>query len=189
VEQADTSYCAENIVTDPKSLTGVSVQLNDVANPCTAARKVTTAIINRIRTNPPKRANLSGSLAMIDPCTTVDDTTAASAVSGTAQKSQPGFYECDWENGVRQLSVAFSIGSDPKDGAEGQVDLGGVTGYQQNTAGGCEIKWVTRSSGSDEFDSEIVDVTFKYLTQAQGDTCPRTLAAAKVVATKVPKPS
>lgn len=196
-EDKASSECTDKIVTQTNPTIGIAVEASIKGDSCTPARKLAQAVIERIRSNPPQRANTNGSLAVIDPCGTVDDPTAATAIGGQPQKSYQSLFKCDWQGTTSyDLTVTFSVGEDPKDdttlGTPQPVDLGnGVSAYQLLTTDvypSCEIKWITRQTGSDG-SGEFVDVEFDNVEKQQVDVCSKALAVAKVVATKVPKPS
>jgi hypothetical protein len=69
LEQPITEECDEWIIT-PNPRIGILVDIHTEYAPCVTAREVATAMINHIRTNPPKRQISAGSLSMIDPCGT-----------------------------------------------------------------------------------------------------------------------
>jgi hypothetical protein len=194
-EKPESDECVEDIATQATPLTGIEVVAKSSANPCIPARAFATAIINRVRGNPPQRSNTNGSLALIDPCTTVEDGTAATTVGGTPQKIDKGLFQCGWQggNGVT-LTVSFYVGDDPKNdtsiGTIRPVDLDGINAYQTPNPednAGCAIRWATRSTGP--HDVETVDIRLQNQQHQQADLCATTFAVAKVVATKVPKPS
>jgi hypothetical protein len=185
--------CTEGIVTQLNPSLGIEVNVHTHYVPCDPALKIATAVINHVRTNPPKRQIPAGSLITVNPCGTVDAPTVAAVVGPAATPAQGSFYACAWEGGPFGLTVTFSVGDVQKtsDGntTPQQIGLGGVTGYQtQPDNQSCEIGWEARPTGSPH-EFEIVDVKVDNLGQQQADTCAKVTAAAKVVATKVPKPS
>ncbi|HEY4020785.1 MAG TPA: hypothetical protein VGM75_18990 [Pseudonocardiaceae bacterium] len=192
LEQPNPDECAEQILTpDPKI--GIMVDIHTHYAPCVPARKITASIINRIRSNPPKRQIPAGSLSMADPCGTADDPTVAAAVGPVSTEVRKTLYDCEWHGGPLSLSVSFSVGDarQPNDGqaTPQPIDLGGVTGYQvQPDHQSCEIGWNVRpAAAAHQF--ELVHVEVDNLGQQPVDTCAKTLPAAKAVLTKVPKPS
>ncbi|HJP77676.1 MAG TPA: hypothetical protein VJ914_25635 [Pseudonocardiaceae bacterium] len=191
-EQSLSGECYEQIIT-PSPKIGIQVEVRTQYASCVTARDVTTAMINHIRTNPPKRPSTAGSLSTIDPCATVEDPTAAAAIGSASTQARPSLYECDWHGGPLSLSVAFTVGDAqvPNYGqaAPQPVDLGGVTGYQVRPDGQtCEIGWNVRPIGaSHQF--ELVYVTVTNLGTQPVDTCAKTVAVAKSAKTKVPQPS
>ncbi|HEX3791261.1 MAG TPA: hypothetical protein VHW44_25590 [Pseudonocardiaceae bacterium] len=188
----DGSACFERIITASSPDTGIEVQADVKKDPCTPARQLAQSVITRLRGNPPKRSNLSGSLAALDPCTMVDDATAAAAVGANPDKTIDGLYKCDWQGEHTGLTVTFTSGEDPKaDDAIATpqpVDLGGVTAYtvySTDVFPSCEVKWMTRQTS--DGNGEIVDVEFDNVDKVQVDTCAKAVAVAKVILPKVPK--
>ena len=192
LEEENPDECDELILTqDPKI--GIMVQIQTHYGPCVTARQITTAMIDHIRTNPPKRQTSAGSLSMLDPCDTVDGPTAAATVGPAPRETRKTLYTCNWDAGPLDLSVAFWVG-DAQVPNYGQatpqpVDLGGVTGYQVlPDKQSCEIGWNARPAGAPH-QFEVVYVEVETLGVQPVDTCAKALPAAKAVLTKVSKPS
>lgn len=194
MEEFIVDECDEEILTpDPKIGIMMQAQIHDA--PCAVARDITTAMINHIRTDPPKRQHPPGSVGLIDPCDTVDAPTAAAAVGPSARKTRVTLYNCRWDAGPLELSVAFDVG-DARVPFRGQatpqpIDLGGVAGYEvMSDQRSCEVGWNERPAAGAPHQFEVVYVDFGTLGQQPlDDTCAKTLAAARSVLTKVPKPS
>jgi hypothetical protein len=152
-------------------------------------------VITRIRSNPPQRADAAGSLAAVDPCSTVDDATAAAVLGGKATKQADGLYRCEWQDDIDSynLTVEFGLDEDPKTdtttGAPQPVDIG-VPAYQSSSNDvfpTCDVKWMTKPTGNGYGD--VVDVEFGNVASGSADACAQAVTAAKAVATKVPKAS
>lgn len=190
LEQPNNDECEEQIIT-PNPQIGIVVDIHTHYAACVPARQITTAMINHIRANPPKRQVSAGSLSMADPCGTVDDPTVTAATGPTSTEVRKSLYDCEWDGGPLTLSVSFSIGDAqlPNGGqaTPRPIDLGGVTGYQgQPDTQSCEIGWNVRPAGAPH-QFELVYVEVENLGQPMVDTCAKTVPAAKVVLTKVPK--
>lgn len=189
----DTSDCYNRIITQSDPQLGIVVEADDKSDACHYGQLLAQAVINRIRTNPPKRNN-TGSLAALDPCAMVDDATVAAAVGAGADKSYEDLYKCDWQGGQTDLSVEFTVGEDPKtDNSLGNptpVTVAGITAYQVYSTDvfpSCTISWLTRSTGDGS--GEIVHVEFDNVQNITVDVCAKAVAVATVVGPKVPKNS
>lgn len=194
----ESSLCREGIITQTGPTLGVVLEVDeDGQDPCVAAKKLASAIVNHMRTNPPLRANAQGSLSEIDPCGTVDDQTAQAAI-GSAQKTLYSLYQCKWDNDALTMSVTFDSEGDPAQASGSTqstptpVDLGGgITGYQLLSTDiypDCTIKWIVKKGG-DTSNNDVVAVEFGDIDGQKLDTCAKLLPVAKAVASKVPKAS
>lgn len=188
---ADGSGCFERIITQNNPTMGIEVQV-DGKDPCTPARKLAQTVVSRMRTNPPQRGDYADSLAGYDPCKALDDPTVAAAVGANPEKSRDNLYKCDWQGADTAVSVAFTLGSDPKTdnslGTPQPVDLGnGRTAFQVLTTDvfpACEVQWIAKPGGSDA--NEIVAVEFDNINKVTVDPCAKVDAVAKVVIATLP---
>jgi hypothetical protein len=189
-EQENSGDCDELILT-PDPTIGIMVQIRTRYSACVTARQITTAMINHIRTNPPRRQVPAGSLSTLDACATADGPTVAAAIGPTSTQVRKTLYDCEWHGGPLVLSVAFWVG-DARFANYGEatpqpIDLGGVTGYQVlPDEQSCQIGWNVRPTGSPH-QFELVYVEVENLGQAPVDTCAKTVPAARAVLTKLPR--
>ena len=95
-EQADSTECAEELVTQQRPTTGIEVRVNyNGASNCVFARQLAGLVVNRIRTNAPHRPTGVNSLVLVDPCDTIDDATAENLTAVGVEKSVEGLFKCD----------------------------------------------------------------------------------------------
>ena len=195
-EQSDSTECAEDLITQQRPTTGIEVRVtNNSASTCLFARQLAGLVVNRIRTNAPHRPNGVTSLVLIDPCDTIDDATVQNLTAVGPEKSVEGLFKCDWIGGDYDLGVEFILDSNPKDdnieGTPQPVDVG-VPAYafpSNDVYPSCDVKWQVRALGQGSDTGEVVDVQFGDVLGGNLDPCTQAEAAAKVVATKVPRPS
>lgn len=196
-EHRTTSVCFERLITQQHPATGIEIEVDydNTDDSCLIARQLAGLVVNRIRTNPPARPDGAHSLASVDPCGTIDDPTAANLTQGQPDRSVLGFYKCDWQSDSYDLSVEFSIDTNPKndtvDGTPKPVDVG-VPAYEfasNDVYPSCDVKWEAAPLANDNEQAdagEIVDVQFGNVLGGSVDACAQAEAAAKIVATKVP---
>ena len=192
-EQSGSTACDEWLTTQHDPTTGIEVRVNyDGASACLYARQLAGLVVNRIRTNPPSRPAGVSSLAVIDPCDTIDDASAQNLTAVGPDKTVEGLFTCDWSAGDYDLSVKFTLDGNPKndtlDGAPQPVDIG-VPAYafpSTDVYPSCDVKWLVRSIGPGSDQGEVVDVQFGDVLGGSLDPCTQAEAAAKIVATKVP---
>jgi hypothetical protein len=197
-EHTSTSVCFERLITQQHPTTGIEVEVNydNSADSCVVARQVAGLVVGRIRNKAPQRAAGAGSLALVNPCDTIDDTSAASITQGQPDKSAQGFYKCDWQSDNYDLSVEFKVDTNPKndtfDGTPQQVDVG-VPAYAFSSTDvfpSCDVKWEVRPIGAQtDNQGEVVDVQFGNVLGGNVDPCAQAETAAKLVAAKVPRAS
>lgn len=199
-EHTSTSVCFERLITQQHPTTGIEVEVNygNSADSCVVARQVAGLVVGRIRNNAPQRAG-AGSLALVNPCDTIDDASAASITQGQPDKTAEGFYKCDWQSQDYDLSVEFKVDTNPKDdtfdGTPQQVDVG-VPAYAFSSTDvfpSCDVKWEVRplaaGGGNPDNQGEVVDVQFGNVLGGNVDPCAQAETAAKLVAAKVPHAS
>ncbi|HEV3356663.1 MAG TPA: DUF3558 family protein [Pseudonocardiaceae bacterium] len=200
-EHASASICFERLITQQHPTTGIEVEVNydNSADSCVVARQVAGLVVGRIRNKAPQRAGGVGSLALVNPCDTIDDASAASITQGQPDKTAEGFYKCDWQSQDYDLSVEFKVDTNPKDdtfdGTPQQVDVG-VPAYAFSSTDvfpSCDVKWEVRPLGAGSNNGanqgEVVDVQFGNVLGGNVDPCAQAETAAKLVAAKVPHAS
>jgi hypothetical protein len=192
---SDGEACFEKIVTQTSPTLGIELQIDyDGHDPCAPARKLATAIVEHIRTDPPLRTNSAGSLAAVDPCTTLDTATASAVLGAKPELDPDGLFGCDWRTDGFDLTVEFSVDSDPKSdtssGTPKPVNIG-VAAYEfpsTDVFPSCEVKWTTKADVDSDGDGEVVDVEYDNIDDAaKVDTCAKAVVAAKAVLGKVPR--
>jgi hypothetical protein len=185
--------CDEVVTLQENPQAGVDVSITDPNDPCTPAVALATTVIARLHNSPPKRANLNGSLATLDPCTTLNNATATAVLGAKAQDgSLIDMYNCSWfslKDAGPMLGVTFTVGSDPRtdksNGIPTPVQVGGITAYQKTGKSGCDIRWATHKEQSG--DDQIVDVSFGDPEPNSSSACAKTMTAATAVAASLPK--
>lgn len=195
-EEASDTDCSERLITQHDPTTGIEVRVNYIGDSaCLIARQTAGLVVNRIRTNAPQRPDSVSSLAVIDPCDTIDNATAENLTAVGPERSVEGLFKCDWQAGDYDLSVEFTLDGNPKNdtvsGTPQPVDVG-VPAYafsSNDVYPSCDVKWQVRSLGPGSEQGEVVDVQFGDVLGGSLDPCTQAEAAAKVVATKVPHAS
>ena len=197
-EHATTSVCFERLITQQHPTSGIEIEVNydSSANSCVVARQVAGLVVDRIRKKAPQRAGGVNSLALVNPCDTIDDASAASITQGQPDKTAQGFYKCDWQSEDYDLSVEFRVDTNPKDdtydGTPQPVDVG-VPAYAFSSTDvfpSCDVKWQVRPLGQASDDhGEVVDVQFGNVLGGNVDACAQAETAAKLVVAKVPHAS
>lgn len=195
-EESDSTECAEWLTTQRDPATGIEIRVNykgDAA--CVIARQLAGIIVNRIRTSPPQRPPGTNSLAVIDPCDTIDNADAENLTAVGVDRTVEGLFSCDWQAGDYDLSVKFTLDGNPKDdtydGTPQPVDVG-VPAYafpSNDVYPSCDVKWEVRAIDKTGDQGEDVDVQFGDVLGGSLDPCTQAEAAAKLVATKVPRSS
>jgi hypothetical protein len=195
-ELDDNSACFVSVITSTNPNFGIRAQVGGEGDDlCKVGTTIVTAVVDMIRTDPPRRADKRGSVAESDPCTLLDEAGLKTALGEETSVSPYSLHWCNWIGDGLSAGLWFRTGYDPKDSTVDPgtpVDLGsGVTGYQTTTAGGsvsCRIAWRHRSTGADGAD-EIVEVNVDKSSPAAGDNgCPATVAVAKLLIPALPKP-
>ena len=195
-EDATSTQCAERLVTQHDPATGIQTRVTyRGANACAVARQLAGLVVDRIRTNAPQRPSGVSSVAVIDPCDTIDNASVENLTAVGVDKSVEGLFKCDWSAGPYDLSVEFSLDGNPKDqtyaGTPRPVDVG-VPAYafpSTDVYPSCDVKWLVRPVGGRDDQGEVVDVQFGDILGGTLDPCTQAEAAAKIVATKVPHAS
>ncbi|MBV9843838.1 MAG: hypothetical protein JOZ47_02020 [Kutzneria sp.] len=202
IESQQSTRCAEKAVTQNSPPLGIVLEVDSLGTSgssaagqlCDPTKKMLTTILQRIHTGPPTVSS-SGTAASVDPCTLADKATLDKVVGPAPSVGVDSLRDCSWRQNGLSLEVALSIEQDQAQdtaasGKPGKpVDIGsGVTAYQVDTnngAPGCAIAWWLRNTGST---NETATVRFTNLQNVAGvDSCANAMAAAKVVATKLPK--
>jgi hypothetical protein len=195
-EETDSTECEEWLTTQRDPTTGIEVRVvYNASGGCVIARQLAGLVASRIRTNAPQRAAGVNSLAVIDPCDTIDDAQAENLTAVGPDRTAEGLFSCDWSAGDYDLSVQFTLDGNPKDDTyettPQPVDVG-VPAYAFATNDvypSCDVKWVARTLGHGGDQNEVVDVQFGDVLGGSLDPCTQAEAAAKIVATKVPHAS
>jgi hypothetical protein len=193
-EPDDKTACFETAVTETSPNRGIKVQTGGKAkNMCDIGRTVLTAVVNRIRDNPPRYDRAQGSLAPVDPCAQLTDA-EVTAVLGSGAKPRPtNLHWCTWGLASAEAWVWLSSGVDPAKSADPAksrtVDVAGVSAIQSSdpsSPGKCGIEWAHRPlKGSF---AEVVNVTFIRYTAQQGeDVCAKAQTLARTLVPKLPK--
>jgi Protein of unknown function (DUF3558) len=194
-ELDDRSACFETAVTQTSPARGIKVQVGGkAANMCDVGRTVLTAVVDRIRTDPPKYQLKPGSLIPVDPCAQLVESDVVGLLGSGAETKPTNLHWCTWSLKDAQLWVWLSNGVDPAKVADPaktkQVDVAGVSAIQEldNSSGGakCSIEWAHLGLGAS--DAEVVNATFiRSTAQAGGDACAKASAIARTLVPKLPK--
>jgi hypothetical protein len=206
-ELDDKTACFQTAVTETSPNRGIRVQTGGKAkNMCDIGRTVLTAVVNRIRTDPPRYDRKPGSLIAVDPCAQLGDADVTAVLGAGAKTTPTNLHWCSWSDNGAEVWVWLSYGVNPAksvDAAKTQpVDVAGIHAFQEldtssGASGGgpegrgagkaqCSVEWAHLPlTGSF---AEVVNVTFIRYTAQQGeDVCAKAQAAAKTLVPKLPK--
>jgi len=193
-ELDDKSACFETAVTETSPARGIKVQIGGKAsNMCDVGRTVLTAVVNRIRADPPKYQLKPGSLIPVDPCAQLSDADVTGLLGAGAEVKPTNLHWCSWSLKDAELWVWLSSGVDPAkvaDPAKSQkVNVGGVNAIQEldsSSGAKCSIEWAHLGLGGS--DAEVVNATFIRSTAQQGeDACAKAATIARTLVPKLPK--
>lgn len=185
----DSDACFQTVVTETSPNRGITVQIGgEPADPCEVGRTVLEAVVGKIREDPPALKAPEGSLAEVDPCAITDESVVKTALGSEAPAAPTSLHWCSWTAGSSFVWVWLRIGVDPKEGDPAkvkQVDIGGVTVYQQvESAGTCKVEWPHRPEKNL---AEVVTVAFTGTNSTPGEElCGKALPIAKAVLPKLP---
>jgi hypothetical protein len=160
---------------------------------CDIGRKVLEAVVNRIRTDPPRYDARKGSLITVDPCTLTPAAEIDSVLGAGSKVNPTSLHWCSWSRDGGEVWVWLRDGVDPAKSADAgkttKVDVGGVSAIQElSTSSGakCEVAWAhlpTRGSLA-----EVVSVSFLRYSGTEGaDVCAKAQAVARALVAKLPK--
>lgn len=193
-ELDDKTACFQTVVTETSPNRGIRVQIGGKAkNMCDVGRTVLTAVVNRIRTDPPKYERNPGTLILLDPCAQLSDADVTPALGAGATVTATSLHWCTWRKDRAEVWVWLSHGVDPAKSADPaktqKVDVAGVSAIQEADTGSgvkCSIEWAHLPlSGSF---AEVVNVTYSHYEAQQGeDGCAKALPIAKTLVPKLPK--
>lgn len=193
-ELDDHTACFETAVTETSPARGIKVQIGGKAkNMCDIGRTVLTAVVDRIRTDPPKYRVKPGSLIPVDPCAQLSDADVTALVGAGAKIKPTNLHWCSWSVDDAEIWVWLSSGVDPAkvaDPAKTQkVDVGGVSAIQEpDTSSGakCGVEWAHLGLGGS--DAEVVNTTFiRYKAQQGEDPCAKAQTIARTLVPKLPR--
>ena len=192
-ELDDKTACFVTAVTETSPNRGVRMQVGGKAsNMCDIGTKVLEAVVNKIRSNPPKYDMKSGSLIELDPCTLPSDSDVSTALGGAAKPEPTSLHWCTWNGGGATLWVWLRSGVDPAKIADPakttKVDVGGISATQEldTNSAKCEVAWSHLPIKGNI--AEVVSVQFLRSSAKQGeDMCAKAAAVAKALVPKLPK--
>lgn len=193
-ELDDKTACFETAVTESAPARGIKVQIGGkAANMCDVGRTVLTAVVNRIRTDPPKYQRKPGSLILVDPCAQLTEADVTELLGGKAEVRPTNLHWCSWSLKDAELWVWLSSGVDPAKVADPaktkKVDIAGVSAIQEldsSSGAKCSIEWAHLGLGGS--DAEVVNATFiRSTAQAGEDACAKAGSIARTLVPKLPK--
>lgn len=193
-ELDDKTACFETVVTETSPNRGIKIQIGGKAeNMCDVGRKVLEAVVNKIRTSPPKYDSRKGSLVEVDPCELTPAADITTVLGPGAEADPTNLHWCSWTSDGATVWVWLRSGVDPAKSADPaktqKVDVGGVSATQELTTSGgpqCEVAWAHLPLNGSI--AEVVSVTFLRSSPKEGeDACAKAQTIAKGLVPKLPK--
>jgi hypothetical protein len=196
-ELDDKTACFVTAITETSPDRGIRFQIGGKAdNMCDIGTKLLTAVVDRVRADPPKYAAKKGSLVELDPCTLASEADASTVLGGSAEVSPSTLHWCSWRHSGAEIWLWMRIGVDPAKSADPanaqKVDIGGINATQEASGDSsgpkCEVSW--SHLPLDGSFAEVVSVQFlRFGEKKDGeDPCANAQTIAKAVAPKLPKP-
>ncbi|SDM99218.1 Protein of unknown function [Allokutzneria albata] len=196
VESTSTTTCfVKSITQEGSSVIGIVAQVDYEGDSCDVGRRLNETVINRIRTNPPLRAqDNKGTLTVVDPCTVFPAVTATELVGGTPSLYPSDMYRCTWRRDSLAFGIEFNDATDPKDSSLNKkaqvVTIDGITGYQRKEDSynaSCRIEWLHKATTGGR--GEVVTVNFDNNKKGvEVDVCAKATTVVKALLPKLPKP-
>lgn len=192
-ELDDHTACFETAVTETSPDRGIRIQIGGKSSHmCDIGRTILTAVVNRIRTDPPKYPRPPGSLVLLDPCTQLTDA-EVTAVLGAGSTIEPtNLHWCSWRLDSAEIWVWLSSGVDPVKTADltksRKVDIGVPAIQETDTSDGakCSVEWAHLPLKGNL--AEVVNATFiRYKAQQGEDVCAKAVAIARTLVPKLPR--
>ena len=173
---------------------GIKVQIGGKAgNLCQVGRTILAAVVDRIRTDPPKYPGKPGTLIQVDPCAQLSDADVSAVLGGGGAKVTPtNLHWCTWRRDSAEIWVWLRLGVDPVRTADEtkiqKVDVGVPAVQEADTGSGAKrsVEWSHLAlAGSN---AEVVNATcIRYDTQQREDACAMARGVAKTLVPKLPK--
>lgn len=190
---AGSDACFETVLTNRSPELGITVQTGYAGgDPCRPAREVLEQVVQRVRTDPPQRADLGSSITQVDPCQTLTGGDVERLVGDSPEVSPTGLWSCTWNSDGVSTTLRFDRGADPSVGVgeakQKKVTVAGVTGYQRAVNYGvpsCTLSWAHRPV-DDEY--ETVRIEFSDSMDGKADACGKARQVAGKVIARLPKP-
>ncbi|HEU5470045.1 MAG TPA: DUF3558 family protein [Actinophytocola sp.] len=194
-ELNDRTACFLTVVTETSPNRGIRIQVGGQAGAglCDAGRTVLTAVIDRIRRDPPQARPVKGSLRELDPCGLLTEQELTPALGEGAGATATSLHWCTWTEDGADVWLWLRDGVDPVTVAEPEktrkVEVAGISAVQELEEGdtpSCEVSWAHLKL-EDTF-AEVVAVSFRrYEPKPDEDTCAKAQAVAKALVPKLPR--
>ncbi|EIF00490.1 serine/threonine-protein kinase [Saccharomonospora glauca] len=198
VDETSQGWCTAVAALPRHPELGIGVEVgpgpgNVVARPCTTARDLLAAALDRIRDDAPERAVVPGSFATVDPCELIEQAEISEMFSVTPTVVPDALHGCAWEV-AGTLDVELAHGTDPArlpDDWE-RTNLGEHTVYLQRDpqqgSPSCAVSWAHLPQEGTF--TEVV--TVRYRATGTGmpveQACTATRSAAEHVLARLPQP-
>ncbi|SDH46720.1 Protein of unknown function [Actinokineospora alba] len=189
-ELDDKTACFIGVITEASPKRAITLQISGPAGPlCEPGRKVMEGVIKNLQAGAPKLTLAKGTVAGIDPCAILDESTVTETVGETNARPTT-LHACDWSAGGASFSVSFKVGPNPDDLADAAeskpVDLGGVKAQKRESEDRCRLDWAHAPFPADKEQAEVVSLSFSRYDDKAGDPCTKLEAAAKALIPKLP---
>ncbi|MCP3798219.1 DUF3558 domain-containing protein [Allokutzneria sp. A3M-2-11 16] len=196
VESTSTTTCfVKSVTQEGSSVLGIVAQVDYEGDSCDVGRRLNETVINRIRTNPPLRAqDNKGSVTVVDPCAVFPAVTATELLGGTPTISSYDMYRCTFRRDSLYFGIEFREATDPKDSSQNKkaqvVTIDGVTIYQRKEDSfnaSCKMEWMHKATTAGK--GEVVEVSFDNSKKGvEVDLCGKATTVVKALLPKLPKP-
>jgi hypothetical protein len=192
-ELDDKTACFVTVVTETSPARGIRLQVGGEAEDmCGIGRTVLEAVVERIRTDPPRFDLRPGTLTEVDPCGILSDADVTAVLGDGAEATPTSLHWCTWNAGGADVWVWLRSGVDPREAADPagsqEVDVGvpAIQESETSSSAKCDVAW--SHLPLEEPFAEVVSVTFVRYTPQQGeDVCAKAQTVAKALVPKLPK--
>ncbi len=189
-ELDDKTACFIGVITEASPKRAITLQISGPAGPlCEPGRKVMEGVIKNLQAGGQKLALAKGTVAGVDPCAVLDESTITETV-GESNARPTTLHACDWSAGGASFSINFKVGPNPDDLADAAdstpVDLGGVKAQKRPSEDRCRLDWAHAPFPPDKEQAEVVSLSYSRYDDKAGDPCAKLEAAAKALIPKLP---
>lgn len=189
-ELEDKTACFIGVITEASPKRAITLQISGPAGPlCEPGRKVMEGVIKNLQAGAQKLALAKGTVAGIDPCAVLDESTVTENI-GEANARPTTLHSCDWSPNGASFSLNFKVGPKPDDLADAAettpVDLGGVKAQKKLSGDRCRLDWAHAPFPPNNEWAEVVSLSFSRYDDKAGDPCAKVEAAAKALIPKLP---